>query len=348
MYWGYVYPGKGVETLLRAFHAVARDVPNARLALVGGYLDVPFGRIKSKDYYRMVRALPEKLGISDRVIWTGGFDWDSEAGSQYLFAGDACVLPLDWGITLNNSSLAAATTHGLPVIGTEVPGRPDEVLEHGQNVYLCPPSNPAALADAMTQLIRDEAFRERLRRGSCALAEAWHSWPTMTERLVEILTAARAEGGKSAERPSKPLPVTDSGSAAAVGGQQGQVAFYPTDPPTPRFGARDLPCHPARNGRVAPKGDEAPLVSVVVAVYNVEKYLSQCLDALVNQTLKNIEIIVVNDASTDNSQRIINEYSARYPSIRVITCTVNQGLATVRNIGMRQARGCLRHLCRWR
>ena len=49
-------------------------------------------------------------------------------------------------------------------------------------------------------------------------------------------------------------------------------------------------------------------VSVIVPVYNVEKYLAKCLDSLVNQTLKSIEIIIVNDGSPDNSEKIINEY----------------------------------------
>ena len=82
-----------------------------------------------------------------------------------------------------------------------------------------------------------------------------------------------------------------------------------------------------------------PLVSVVVAAYNVENYLIQCLDSLVNQTLKNTEILVINDASTDNSARIINDYSTRYSNVQVVHCESNQGLATVRNIGIRAARG---------
>ena len=48
-----------------------------------------------------------------------------------------------------------------------------------------------------------------------------------------------------------------------------------------------------------------PILSVIVPVYNVEKYLPRCLDSLVNQTLKNMEIIVINDGTKDNSQQII-------------------------------------------
>lgn len=82
-----------------------------------------------------------------------------------------------------------------------------------------------------------------------------------------------------------------------------------------------------------------PLVSVVVAVYNVEKYLSQCLDSLVNQRLKEIEIIVVNDASTDGSANVISDYASKYLNIRALSCEKNRGLATVRNIGMAAAIG---------
>ena len=51
-----------------------------------------------------------------------------------------------------------------------------------------------------------------------------------------------------------------------------------------------------------------PFISVIVPVYNVGKYLEECLESLVNQTLENIEIICVNDGSTDNSLNVLNEY----------------------------------------
>lgn len=58
-----------------------------------------------------------------------------------------------------------------------------------------------------------------------------------------------------------------------------------------------------------------PKISIIVPVYNVEKYLEKCLDSLVNQTLRDIEIIIVNDGSTDNSQIIINSYLQQYPTL---------------------------------
>ena len=56
-------------------------------------------------------------------------------------------------------------------------------------------------------------------------------------------------------------------------------------------------------------------LSVIVPVYNVEEYLDKCLDSLVNQTLKDIEIIVVNDGTKDNSQEIVDRYVKEYPKM---------------------------------
>ena len=55
-----------------------------------------------------------------------------------------------------------------------------------------------------------------------------------------------------------------------------------------------------------------PKVSVVVPIYNVEKYIKKCLDSLVNQTLQEIQIILVNDGSTDESGNIAKEYASKY------------------------------------
>lgn len=79
-------------------------------------------------------------------------------------------------------------------------------------------------------------------------------------------------------------------------------------------------------------------VSIIVAVYNVEKYLEKCLDSLVNQTLKSIEIIVVNDGSTDGSLSIIKAYQKKYPNIKIVN-KENGGLSSARNVGIEEATG---------
>lgn len=80
-----------------------------------------------------------------------------------------------------------------------------------------------------------------------------------------------------------------------------------------------------------------PLISIIVPVYNVEKYLAKCLDSLINQTYKNIEIICVNDGSTDNSLNILNEYTS---DKRIIIINQNNtGLSGARNTGLVNCHG---------
>ncbi len=75
------------------------------------------------------------------------------------------------------------------------------------------------------------------------------------------------------------------------------------------------------------------LVSVIVPVYNVEKYLVQCIDSIINQTYQNLEIILVNDGSTDNSGKICDEYAEKDSRIKVIH-KENGGLSDARNKGL--------------
>ena len=81
-----------------------------------------------------------------------------------------------------------------------------------------------------------------------------------------------------------------------------------------------------------------PLISVIVPVYNVEKYLNRCIDSILNQTFKQIEIILVDDGSTDNSPIICDEYSNKYENIKVIH-KKNNRVAAARNDGIKIATG---------
>lgn len=79
-------------------------------------------------------------------------------------------------------------------------------------------------------------------------------------------------------------------------------------------------------------------VSIVVPVYNVEKYLLQCVESIISQNYSNKEIILVNDGSTDNSAQICDEYAKKYSEIKVVH-KENGGLSDARNEGMRAAEG---------
>lgn len=90
--------------------------------------------------------------------------------------------------------------------------------------------------------------------------------------------------------------------------------------------------------------NENSLVSVIVPVYNVEEYLSECLDSIINQTFKNTEIICVNDGSTDRSPEILNEYAKKDSRIIIINQD-NKGLSNARNTGIAAASGKYIYFC---
>ncbi len=82
-----------------------------------------------------------------------------------------------------------------------------------------------------------------------------------------------------------------------------------------------------------------PLVSVIIPAYNVEDYIGRAIESALQQTVSNIEIVVVDDASTDGTLAIINDFAARDPRIKAISCRENGGAAVARNIGIDAANG---------
>lgn len=80
-------------------------------------------------------------------------------------------------------------------------------------------------------------------------------------------------------------------------------------------------------------------ISVIVPIYNVEKYLHKCIDSILNQTFKKIEIILVDDGATDNCPKIVDEYAEKYPDIIIALHKENGGLGDARNYGINYASG---------
>lgn len=84
--------------------------------------------------------------------------------------------------------------------------------------------------------------------------------------------------------------------------------------------------------------DNMEKISIIVPVYNVENYLAQCLESILNQSYRNIEILCVDDGSTDKSAEILREYKNKDSRVRIIS-QKNQGQGTARNRGIDEARG---------
>ena len=182
-YYGYIYGGKGLETLLAAFQTIReRGVP-ARLLLVGG---TP---ARGQKYGEKIRRLADTLGLRSDVIFTGECDADGDEGSLYLHSADVCVLPFDEGVELNRSSVAAAASHGLPILTTRGPELED-AFQDDENVKLVPPRDAEALATAMEALAQGPDHRRRLAEGAGRMAESLFSWDASLGRTLKALRGA--------------------------------------------------------------------------------------------------------------------------------------------------------------
>ena len=80
------------------------------------------------------------------------------------------------------------------------------------------------------------------------------------------------------------------------------------------------------------------LISIIIPAYNIENYIAKCLDSLINQTYRNLEIIVVDDGSSDNTRKIVDEYAVKYENIKLIH-KKNGGVSAARNTGIEVANG---------
>lgn len=87
------------------------------------------------------------------------------------------------------------------------------------------------------------------------------------------------------------------------------------------------------------KHKNTKLVSVVIPVYNAERYLKECLESVMNQTYKNLQIVVVDDASTDRSKEIIKEFGHKDKRVIILSNETNLGISKTRNVGLSIAIG---------
>ena len=87
--------------------------------------------------------------------------------------------------------------------------------------------------------------------------------------------------------------------------------------------------------KVSKETESSPLITTIIPAYNVEEYVINAIQSVLDQSYKNVELIIVNDGSTDNTEQIIKE---NYPSINLIT-QKNKGLSGARNTGIENSKG---------
>ena len=82
-----------------------------------------------------------------------------------------------------------------------------------------------------------------------------------------------------------------------------------------------------------------PEVTIVIPVYNSEKYIGRCIESILNQTFQDFELLIINDGSKDNSKEIIKEYKSKYPDKITFINQENKGVSTTRNEAIKIANG---------
>jgi glycosyltransferase involved in cell wall biosynthesis len=183
-YNGLIAPGKGLATLLQAMARFVKTHPDVKLAIIGGVAEEQLPH--HRRYAARMRVLCTGLGLDRHVIWTGAFDPHQATASRYLWAADAAVLPWDDGIHMNNSSVANAAAHDLPIITTAGESL-EAMFKPGLNVQACPPRDPAAMAEAIAQVLDDPILRARLVAGTGEMRRQWYDWDRVIDRTIDAL-----------------------------------------------------------------------------------------------------------------------------------------------------------------
>ena len=210
--------------------------------------------------------------------------------------------------------LLEAASHGLPQVVADFPGVEDQVLD-GETGYVVEPDDSVAFAERVASLLRDRESARRMGRRARDFVLDRFNLTAIGERWTKLLSAVAETGAPPPELAwSRELAHAQSLRTNAL-------------PELNRWFQRVL----------RPKSQ--PIVSVIVPVYGSEAWLPRCLESLSAQSLKDIEIIVVNDASPGNAAEIVQLFARKDDRIVYCEHPVNRGLYQARSTGARQAQG---------
>jgi len=217
---------------------------------------------------------------------------------------DISLIPTIYAEGTSLSCLEAQAC-GNVVIATNIGGLPNLIID-GYNGLLINPDGKELLA-ALDRVLMSEELRQNLSKNAVTVAQAFdkkiwiNRWKNIIAKVTNT-TLVVVEQKQSQMISTKSEPILKQ-----------QNYFY----------------HSNTN----------PLVSVIIPTYNNEKFIRASISSVVNQTYKNLEIIIVNDATPDNSMEIVNEFAANDKRIKIITHEENKGIGASKNAAISVAKG---------
>jgi len=291
---------KQLSILVRAFALISKRFPQWQVKVFGGGNDE-----------KIVKDLISEHGLDDSFLLCGHTD---DLASEYRAAQLFCLPSKYEGCPC---ALQEAQAHGLPAVGfADCPGT-NHLIKDKTNGLLAPEMTHECLAGSLEKLLENDNLREKY--GQAALIDSKEYTPTRVfDQWEELLLQTASLKGKNELSHLDPYSPNALWRAELKRTGEREHAVLPTDPDR-KIGN--------------------PQVSVIVPVYNVSDFLFECLDSIRSQTLKNIEIICIEDASTDNSAKVLELISNEDSRIVVVKHKENRGLAAARNTGMSLAKG---------
>jgi len=185
-YFGFLNATKGALDLVQAMSRLVRRGEDTRLLFIGGLAGA--SDPANTAYAAQVRAEIDRLGLGERVLYTG-FVKEADVSAAF-YASDICVLPYRDGASYRRGSLMAALAHGMPIITTE-PSMQVSGLSEGANVMLVPPGDVEALAEAIASLCGNPKERQRLAKAAQGLAQRF-AWDSIAADAVAVYRDAIA------------------------------------------------------------------------------------------------------------------------------------------------------------
>jgi glycosyltransferase involved in cell wall biosynthesis len=176
-FFGFLQPGKGLETLLKAFKQVWETHSQVRLLLVGGGESLACSGEKARKYWFQLQTLIAELGLLQLVHFTNYIS--AETVSHYLTGADIGVLPGDRGVTLN-STLLTLLAHGLPIVATQ-----SQTSPAARPVQFVPPQDVNALVVALLELLDNSVKRAQLSAASRIFGQSF-AWEHIAKAHLDI------------------------------------------------------------------------------------------------------------------------------------------------------------------